>query len=162
MASSRKRQTVTAVAVVAALGLLGLGAVPAQQGASGTRTFDMPTVAPGGTLVVTIAATGYGIAGGVTETLPAGFTYVSSSLDDSQIRRYSRADGWSGSYCVGPRLPSRTRSGPPVTVGSHTFTGTLRDDDPDRSPDRRSVGGDGRGCHAHTDADAHADAYSGA
>jgi uncharacterized repeat protein (TIGR01451 family) len=31
---------------------------------------------------VTIAATDYGTLGAVTETLPAGFSYVSSSLTD--------------------------------------------------------------------------------
>ena len=36
-------------------------------------------------MVVTIAAADYGQAGGVTETLPAGFVYVSSSLDDGKV-----------------------------------------------------------------------------
>ena len=37
-------------------------------------------MAPSGRVVVTITAANYGQAGGVTETLPAGFAYVSSSL----------------------------------------------------------------------------------
>ena len=36
-------------------------------------------------MTVTIAASNYGPAGGVTETLPDGFMYVSSSLPDSQV-----------------------------------------------------------------------------
>ena len=39
------------------------------------------SVAPGGQVVVTITAAGYGSLGEVTETLPAEFSYVSSSLD---------------------------------------------------------------------------------
>ena len=36
-------------------------------------------------VVVSIRATNYGQAGGVTETLPSGFSYVSSSLRASQV-----------------------------------------------------------------------------
>ena len=35
--------------------------------------------------MVTIAASGYGGFGAVTETLPAGFSYVSSSIDADQV-----------------------------------------------------------------------------
>ena len=35
--------------------------------------------------MVTIEAANYGSAGGVTETLPSGFAYVSSSLSASQV-----------------------------------------------------------------------------
>ena len=54
----------------------------AQQGASASRSFSTASVAPGGEVVVTIAAAGYGSLGAVTETLPAGFSYVSSSLTE--------------------------------------------------------------------------------
>ena len=37
-------------------------------------------------MVVTIAAADYGPTGGVTETLPAGFSYVSSSLPDNEVQ----------------------------------------------------------------------------
>jgi hypothetical protein len=50
---------------------------------SATRSFNPATVAPGGTVTVTIQAADYGLAGGVTETLPTGFAYVSSPLADS-------------------------------------------------------------------------------
>ena len=49
-----------------------------------TRSFSEASVALGGEVVVTIAAN-YGQAGGVTETLPDGFTYESSDLDTSQV-----------------------------------------------------------------------------
>ena len=50
-----------------------------------SRSFSPSPVNPGGTLTVTITASGYGAFGRVTETLPDGFTYVSSSLDDVQV-----------------------------------------------------------------------------
>ena len=50
--------------------------------ARASRSFDNPSVAQDGEVVVTVEVANYGQAGGVTETLPAGFTYVSSSLDD--------------------------------------------------------------------------------
>ena len=52
---------------------------------SATRSFNSATVAPGETVTVTIQAANYGQAGGVTETLPSGFSYVSSSLSASQV-----------------------------------------------------------------------------
>ena len=45
---------------------------------SATRSFSATTVAPGGTLVVTIALADYGRAGVVEETLPQGFIFDSS------------------------------------------------------------------------------------
>ena len=56
---------------------------PATWGA--IRSFSPPSVAPGGEVVVTITATGYGAFGGVVETLPPGFSYVSSSLSDDAV-----------------------------------------------------------------------------
>ena len=77
---------VLVIIVAAAAGVVGLLAVlpvAAQQGGgNATRSFDPDTVAAGGQVVVTIAASGYGSLGAVTETLPAGFSYVSSSLTD--------------------------------------------------------------------------------
>ena len=87
--------------------------------------FSPATVDPGGQVVVTITASNYGQAGGVTEMLPAGFTYVSSSLDDSQVNvsgqraRFILQADTSFTYTV-------TASS---TAGSHTFSGTLRDSD---------------------------------
>ena len=64
-------------ATMLALGLFTTTEVRAQQ-ASATRSFNPTTVAPGGTVTVTITVpdTGLGI---VTETLPAGFDYDSES-----------------------------------------------------------------------------------
>ena len=54
-----------------------------ETGANASRSFDPMSVAPGGQVVVTIMAADYGSLGAVTETLPAGFSYVSSSLTDA-------------------------------------------------------------------------------
>ena len=51
------------------------------QDPSASRSFSPALVAVGGRVVVTITADNYGQAGGVTETLPSGFEYVSSDLE---------------------------------------------------------------------------------
>ena len=82
-------------------------------------------MAPRGQVVVTIAAADYGSAAGVTETLPTGFVYVSSSLSASQINesgqnvRFILQGDTSFTYTV-------TASSTP---GSYDFSGTLRDFD---------------------------------
>ena len=105
------------------------GSAPlAAQGAaaSATRSFSPATaVAPGATVTVTIEAVGYGRLGGVTETLPAGFVYVSSSLDGSQVLvtgqmvRFTLQGDESFTYVV-------TASS---VEGDHAFEGTLTDED---------------------------------
>lgn len=137
MASSRKRQTVTAVAVAAALGLLGLGAVSAQ-GADGARSFDPPTVAPGGQVVVTVTVTGYGFFGAVTETLPEGFTFVSSSLGSDQVTAGPDGSAGLSARQVEFILLSETSFTYTVaasgTPGAYGFAGTLLDDNGNSHP----------------------------
>ena len=98
---------------------------------SATRSFDSTSVAPGGQVVVTIAAADYGQAGGVTETLPTGFAYVSSSLAASQVTelradqvRFTLQGDASFTYTV-------TASSTP---GPYDFSGTLRDFERDDYP----------------------------
>ena len=69
------------------MGLLAIGTVTAQDGGpSAGRMFDTSSVpAEGGPVVVTITVTG-ATQGVVIEELPGGFSYDSSSLDDSQVR----------------------------------------------------------------------------
>ena len=50
-----------------------------------TRSFSTPAVAPGGQLEVTIDVDNYGTLGGVVETLPPRFSYVTSSLSPSSV-----------------------------------------------------------------------------
>ncbi len=93
--------------------------------ASATRSFSPASVAPGGQVTVTITAANYGIAGRVTETLPAGFSYVSSThgsvthpVDgNSQKVRFTLLRETSFTYTVTA----------PSVEDSYTFSGTLRD-----------------------------------
>ena len=125
------RRTVgIAVAVVAGVvALLGVSLVAAQEGAdpsaSATRSFDTASVAPGGTVTVTIAAANYGRFGRVTETLPDGFSYVSSDLDDDEVSE----DGQIVEFTLqGTDIFSYTVTASD-TAGTHVFSGTLRDSD---------------------------------
>ena len=116
--------------VAAMVGLLVLPLVSAQGRPSAARSFDKPTVEPGREVVVTIAVANYGQGGGITETLPGGFTYESSSLAANEIEvtgqdvRFILQGTTSFTYTV-------TASS---TTGSHRFSGTLRDFELDDYP----------------------------
>ena len=95
---------------------------PPVTGPNATRSFSSSTVAAGGMLNVTITAANYGDTGLVTETLPEGFTYVSS--DPEGIGEESGQDvafvllfGDTFTYTV-------TASS---VAGTHSFSGVLRD-----------------------------------
>ena len=98
------------------------------QSVSATRTFSTASVSPGGQVTVTITAANYGGFGRVTETLPTGFTYVSSSLPDSQVTEVD-------ARTIGFILQGDTSFTYTVTASSvedsYTFSGTLRDSDRD-------------------------------
>ena len=100
-------------------------APPPEVEPSATRSFNPATVEPGGRVTVTITANNYGQAGGVTETLPDGFTYVFTSLDVEQVMvtgqqvQFILQGDTSFTYTV-------TASS---VEDSHTFSGTLRDSD---------------------------------
>ena len=115
-----------AAGVVGLLGMLPVAAQQQQGGASATRSFDQDTVAAGGQVEVTIAATGYGSFGAVTEMLPAGFSYDSSSLDDDDVG----VDGQTVSFILQGADKTFTYT---VTAsnsaGTHDFAGKLRDAD---------------------------------
>ena len=86
------RIALAAIMVASITGVVALtGMLPtsAQSTPSATRSFNPATVDPGGTVTVTIQTADYGQAGGVTETLPTGFAYVSSSLAASQVTELS-------------------------------------------------------------------------
>ena len=122
------------VAVAAGLlGLLGLGHVAAQQQEpSATRSFSPTTVAPGDPVMVTITAANYGDFGRVTEMLPNGFDYVSSTLDDDAYVSVSE-DGQTVKFTLqGPDKEFTYTVTAPDTVTATTtynFRGMLRDDD---------------------------------
>ena len=121
-----------AMAVMLAVAIVGVGvwlsALPAvaQQTPSATRSFDKTTVEPGENVTVTITAGGYGGFGAVTETLPVGFTYVSSSLGSEQV---TETDARTVRFTLQGDTSFRyTVTASSVEV-SHTFSGTLRDSD---------------------------------
>ena len=109
-----------------------------------TRSFSPATaVAPGATVTVTIAATGYGSLGGVTETLPAGFAYVSGGDTTGVSAGAPQADTADGRKVVRFTLQGADRSFSYVVTassveGDHAFEGTLTDEDRGSS----DVGGD--------------------
>ena len=105
---------------------LGSSPLAAQTGANVSRSFEPSRVAPGGEVTVTITAESFGLGGSLTETLPAGFTYESSSLDDFQVESTGQdvtftllSTDNSFTYTV-----KHTASSP---EGSYPFSGTLTD-----------------------------------
>ena len=86
MITKKSLAIIMTAVTVGLLSMLGFGLVAAQEEPSASsRSIPPASVVPGGEVVVTITASNYGQAGGVTETLPSGFTYVSSSLDTAQV-----------------------------------------------------------------------------
>ena len=77
------RTVVAAMMIAVIVGVAGLLLVPmvaAQSSPMATRSFDNMTVEPGADVQVTIAVANYGGAGAISEMLPPGFTYKTSSL----------------------------------------------------------------------------------
>ena len=111
----------TVAAIMAAVGLLGLLPAFAQEA---TRSFNPATVEPGGQVTVTIAVASYGGFGSVTETLPTGFSYVSSNLDDAQV---DEVDARTVEFILQGETSFTYTVDAPSTEASYTFSGTLRD-----------------------------------
>jgi hypothetical protein len=104
-------------------GYLGPAPVQAQTPATAHRYFSSSTVPAGGELVVTVTARGYGRFGQVVETLPAGFTYMSSNQPGVEAR---------GQVVMLPFLMGDTvtyRVTAPAVAGADSFTGVLKDED---------------------------------
>ena len=119
------------------VGLLSPGPVDADQH-SATRSFSGTTVSgttvvAGGELVVTIEVADYGPVGQLVETLPAGFSYVSTTSSyepnvEGQEVKFRLVGQTSFAYTV-------TASD---TAGSYTFSGVVKNED----RDERDVGGE--------------------
>ena len=116
------------VMVVLAFGAVGL----VQQSApvyasshSADRSFSAPWVAPGSELEVTVAVRAYGAIGQLVETLPDGFSYVSSNLQDAAVAvegqtvRFTLIGDESVTYTVAAA----------TVEGSYAFSGILKDAD---------------------------------
>ena len=107
---------------------------PVQDGqvptAGATRSFSMAAVAPGGPVVVTITATGYGAFGWVAETLPSGFTYVDSSLSDVAVTAQDRELSFA---LLGETEFTYTVTAPDA-AGTYPFSGILTNSDREDVP----------------------------
>ena len=101
---------------------------PATWGA--IRSFSPSSVPPAGEVVVMITASGYGRVGAVTETLPPGFSYVASSLEDDSVTAVGREVRFS--------LLGQTAFTYTVTAssaaGTYSFSGVLRNSDREDVP----------------------------
>ena len=114
-------------AVAAAWGTAGtLGTSVAEaDGHSATRSLSATTVEPGGQIVVTIAVSGLGTAGNVTETLPAGFAYVSTTNGDG-----AQVDGQTVKFTIfGDSRTFTYTVTASSTPGDYAFSGSARDFD---------------------------------
>ena len=101
---------------------------PATWGA--VRSLSSPSVSPGRQVVVTITASGYGGYGQVVETLPSGFSYVSSSLPDSGVTAVGREVRF---ILLGETDFTYTVTAPSA-AGTYSFSGVLRNSDREDVP----------------------------
>ena len=123
---TKTRITITLALAATLAVLMGVLSASAQQTPTATRSFDSDTVAPGGEIVVTVSVANYGLAGGLFETLPEGFTYVSSSthsgsavIPSGQTVLFVLLNDASVTYTA-------TASS---MAGTHDFSGSLKDFD---------------------------------
>ena len=105
--------------------------------ATATRSFSATTVVPGGQSTVTITAANYGDAGQVSETLPPGFAYVSSSLSGAQATVTGQAVQEVTFALAGETSFTYTVTAPSIE-SLYTFSGTVKDSQGNDYP----VGGD--------------------
>ena len=96
---------------------------PATWGA--IRSFSPPSAALGGEVVVTVTASGYGPFGGIMETLPAGFSYVSSSLPDDSVT----VNGQEVTFNLLGETDFTYTVAAPSAEGSYSFSGVLTNSD---------------------------------
>ena len=97
-----------------------------------TRHFSEPWVLLGGEFVVAITAARYGDSGQVVETLPAGFSYVSSSLQSGAM-----LEGQTITFTLtGEETFTYTVIAPATSTdeGAHPFAGVLHDSDMGEQP----------------------------
>ena len=107
--------------------------------ATADRSFSATTVPPGGQVTVTIAPASYGDTGQVTETLPPGFSYVSSSLSGGQATVTGQAVQEVTFALTGETSFTYTVTAPSIE-SLYTFSGTVQDSQGNDYP----VSGDGR------------------
>ena len=108
---------------LAVSGLLAPGLVDAQS-PSVTRSFSAVSVSAGGELDVTLTPRGFGRLGQVVETLPDGFSYVSST----QPGVFVEGRNVVLSFLDEDETVTYTVTAPAVS-GAGSFTGVLKDED---------------------------------
>ena len=101
---------------------------PATRGS--IRSFSPPSAALGGMVVVTISASGYGGYGQVVETLPPGFSYVSSSLTDDSVT----VNGQEVTFILVGETDFTYRVTAPGAAGHYSFSGVLTNSDREEVP----------------------------
>ena len=87
-----------------------------------SRSFSPAPASAGGELEVTITAAGYGGFGQVVETLPTGFSYVSSSLSDSEVT----VAGQEVSFTLFGHTTFTYTVAAPSAGGTYSFSGVLK------------------------------------
>ena len=115
------------IAIMAGVGaMLSLLPVTAQQDdPSANRSFSPATVAPGERVTVTITVANYGQASSVVETLPSGFTWVSSTHPSGQVDR----DGQEVTFTLFGETSLTYSVTASSTERQYSFSGTLWDFD---------------------------------
>ena len=104
---------------------------PVQFGAA--RSLPSAPVSAGAQFTVTMTASGYGALGQVEETLPSGFTYVTSSLAASdvttadQVVTFTLLGDTSFTYTGDTSFTYTVMA--PVAAGSYSFNGTVKNED---------------------------------
>ena len=93
----------------------------------GIRSFSPMSAAPGGVVVVTITASGYDQ---VVETLPSGFSYVSSSLPDDSVT----VNGQEVTFILLGGTDFTYRVTAPGAAGHYSFSGVLTNSDREEVP----------------------------
>ncbi len=112
-------------AVLGAAALLGQSGLVDAQSHSATRSFAVSWSAPRAEFQVSINTSNLGGFGQVVETLPAGFTYVRSSLDSFQVEvagqevAFNLLGNANFTYVVTV----------PATEGNYTFSGVVKNAD---------------------------------
>ena len=97
---------------------------PTPAGVSAVRSLPTAPVAAGDEVEVTITAAGYGSFGDVEETLPAGFTYESSSLPEDQVSQSGQDVTFALIGGTPPTSFTYTVTAS-ASGGTHTFVGSF-------------------------------------
>ena len=114
------------VVMVAIAGLaagLGLPATVDAQSPNAIRSFSAATVAVGDELEITVTPSGHGRFGQLVETMPEGFSYVSSSQPLTEIDGRDVVLTFLEGETVRYRVTAAT------TVGAGSFSGILKNED---------------------------------